>query len=683
MPIKRLEVQKDHLERLIKTPAAGVEELIWNAIDADAKTIECRFGLSAAGGLESLIISDGGDGITEERANISFERLGGSWKALAEKTEGGRGLHGKAGQGRLAAFGLGDWVRWTSTSESIEGGLRTLEITGRRGNLQEIQIELVEPPHEVKGTTVEIGQLNTAALKWLESSKAPERLTSTFALTLEKYGIDLRWDKRKIDPQDIQSARWSSSLVVDALGPDHAPVELVIIEWKIPEGRKLLLCDSNGVPLHETNAGIQAPGFHFTAYIKWDGFSEHSSNLDMGDLAPDQVQAVIAAARDGMRSYFSDRVKWRGSELVKAWKTDEIYPYKEQPTNEAERAERELFEIVAVTAADAFKDTDKKSKKLSLHLIKEALENNPGGLQDVLGEVIGLPEGDLADLSALLKETTLGNIIRSTREITDRLKFVSGLEEIVYGDDFRKTILERKQLHRILAAETWIFREEYQLTADDTTLKTALDKYGHLLSSDDKSDDEAREREVLDHTGGVPVVDLMLSRVVEQQENRRHHIVIEIKRPTVHIGHSQIGQIERYAAAIVEDGRFDMASTTWEFWIVGDKIAPAARMKTARAGVIQEPNAEFPVTIRAVSWAQIIRDARHRLKFVQEGLSFGPTNEEVMKHLRQKHGSFLPGVATTDEEPNPDSQTVPDIAEDEDEEFLKLLDAMDSNGAAS
>ncbi|MFF2842499.1 ATP-binding protein [Paenarthrobacter sp. NPDC057981] len=644
MPIKRLEVQKDHLDRLVKTPAAGVEELIWNAIDADAETVDCRLVLLPSGGLDSLTISDNGEGITEERANISFERLGGSWKKQTEKSEGGRGLHGQAGQGRLAAFGIGDWVRWTSTSEAVDGGLRTIEITGRRGNLQEIQIEVVEPPLASKGTSVEISQLTKAALKWLESPKAPDRLTSTFALTLEKYDVNLRWDGRKIDPRDIQSARWSESLTVEALGAEHVQVELVIIEWKIPEGRKLLLCDSSGVPLHETNVGIQAPGFNFTAYVKWDGFKEHAANLSLADFAPDSVQAVLAAARVAMKFYFSDRVMSRGSELVRAWKNDDIYPFKAQPSNEVERAERELFEIVAVTAADAFKDTDKKSKRLSLHLIKEALENNPGGLQDVLGEVIGLPESDLADLGALLKETTLGNIIRSTREITDRLKFVAGLEEIIYGDDFRRTILERTQLHRILAAETWIFREEYQLTADDTTLKTALDRYGHLLKSDDPSSDEEREREVLDHTGGVPVVDLMLSRVIEQQENRRHHIVIEIKRPTVHIGHSQISQIERYAAAVVDDGRFDLASTTWEFWIVGDKIANAARMKTARGGVIQEPSAEYPVTIRAVSWSQIIRDARHRLKFVQDGLRFGPTNVEVMKHLRQKHGSFLPGV---------------------------------------
>lgn len=666
MPIKRLEVQKDHLERLVKTPATGVEELIWNAIDADAESVECRLVLLASGGLDSLVISDNGEGITEERANISFERLGGSWKTPSGKSEGGRGLHGQAGQGRLAAFGIGDWVRWTSTSEALEGGLRTIEITGRRGNLQEIQIEVVEPPLAVKGTTVEISQLNSAALKWLESPKAPERLTSTFALTLEKYDVDLRWGLRKIDPQDIQSARWSEFLTVEALGADHEPIELVIIEWKIPEGRKLLLCDSSGMPLHETNVGIQAPGFNFTAYVKWDGFKEHTANLTLDDFAPDSIQDVLSEARVAMKSYFSDRVRSRGSELVKAWKNDEIYPYKEQPASEVERAERELFEIVAVTAADAFKDTDKKSKKLSLHLIKEALENNPGGLQDVLGEVIGLPDGDLADLSALLKETTLSNIIRSTREITDRLKFASGLEEIIYGDDFRKTILERKQLHRILAAETWIFREEYQLTADDTTLKTALDKHGHLLMNDDPSSDEDREREVLDHTGGVPVVDLMLSRVVEQQENKRHHIVIEIKRPTVHVGHHQISQIERYAAAVVEDGRFDLASTTWEFWIVGDKIANAARMKTARGGVIQEPSVEYPVTIRAVSWSQIIRDARHRLKFVQDGLSFGPTNVEVMKHLRQKHGSFLPGVNT--DEPG---------TADEDAEFQRELEAVD------
>lgn len=649
MAITKLVVQRDYLDRLIKTPPLAVEELIWNAIDADADIIQCNITKSAAGAPESLVITDNGEGFTKERAELAFGKLGGSWKAMAAGTEGGRSLHGKAGQGRLAAFGIGEWVKWTTTSESVEGdGLRTHQITGHKATFQEMEIEEIQPPLTGKGASVEVGNLNKSAIKWLDSSKPVDRLTSTYALTIEKYGIDMRWENKRIDPAEIQSSRWTESLSVEGLGDEHEPIDLVVIEWKIPEGRKLLLCDSKGLPIHETNVGIHAPGFNFTAYVRWDGFTEHAANLLLGDLAPEPVKAVLAVARDRMKTYFAERVRNRGSELVQKWKDDNIYPYKENPKTQVEKAERELFEIVAVTAADAFKDTETKSRKLSLHLIKEALENNPSGLQEVLTEVIGLDDDDLADLGSLLKETTLSSIIRSTREIADRLKFIAGLEEIIYGSEIRKTILERTQLHRILAAETWIFREEYQLTADDTTLKTALEKYQNLLASSDVSSDEIREREVLDYNGGNPVVDLMLSRVVEQRENRRHHIVIEIKRPTVHIGHTQIGQIERYAAAVVDDGRFNLSTTSWEFWIVGDKIAPAAKMKTARNGVIQEPTTEYPVTIRAVSWAQIIQDARHRLKFVQEGLAFGTTNEQAMEHLREKHGSFLPGVIQED-----------------------------------
>jgi hypothetical protein len=92
-------------------------------------------------------------------------------------------------------------------------------------------------------------------------------------------------------------------------------------------------------------------------------------------------------------------------------------------------------------------------------------------------------------------------------------------------------------------------------------------------------------------------------------------------------------------------------------------------MKTARAGVIQEASTEYPVTIRAVSWAQIIRDARHRLKFVQEALGYGPTNEEVMQHLKEKHGSFLPGVNIEEETPE----------EDADAAFIAELENLDSD----
>jgi hypothetical protein len=267
----------------------------------------------------------------------------------------------------------------------------------------------------------------------------------------------------------------------------------------------------------------------------------------------------------------------------------------------------------------------------------------------VLLDVLELPADQLQELRELLDKTSLTAIITATRRITDRLDFLVGLEELVFNRTTRKHVLERSQLHRILATETWVFREEYALTADDVTLRTALREHIHLLGRDDLAPEDVEASEVVDSDGGRVVVYLMLSRIVEQRRQHREHVVIELKRPTVPIGADQVMQINRYAQAVASDGRFAMTDTRWEFWIVGDNIDESVELLTSQGdrepGVISVPG-KYPVTIRAVTWAQVIGDARHRLAFVKDALSYSTSTDGALAFLQRAHGKYLPNART-------------------------------------
>jgi hypothetical protein len=66
-------------------------------------------------------ISDNGSGIPFAQAGHEFSYLGNSWKLRTGKTrERNRALHGKNGQGRFRAFGLGRKVVWETTTQ-IDG----------------------------------------------------------------------------------------------------------------------------------------------------------------------------------------------------------------------------------------------------------------------------------------------------------------------------------------------------------------------------------------------------------------------------------------------------------------------------------------------------------------------------------------------------------------------------------
>jgi DNA topoisomerase VI subunit B len=109
-----VEVERDYLERLAtsRSPLAAVEELIWNALDADATIVQVKLGRNPLGGIETIQVADNGHGLPHDDALTAFKRLGGSRKRNQAWTLGGRVMHGQQGKGRFQAFALGTHVEW-------------------------------------------------------------------------------------------------------------------------------------------------------------------------------------------------------------------------------------------------------------------------------------------------------------------------------------------------------------------------------------------------------------------------------------------------------------------------------------------------------------------------------------------------------------------------------------------
>src|SRR5687767_8792049 len=102
-----IQVARDHLERLTKaTGTTALMELIWNCLDADAKSIIIRTKETAIG-ISEITIEDNGHGINYKDAESIFGTLGGSAKKIRRISPGKRKLHGEEGRGRFKALALG------------------------------------------------------------------------------------------------------------------------------------------------------------------------------------------------------------------------------------------------------------------------------------------------------------------------------------------------------------------------------------------------------------------------------------------------------------------------------------------------------------------------------------------------------------------------------------------------
>src|SRR3546814_20960461 len=64
----------------------ALAELVWNALDADAKRIEVILDRNDLGGLSGIRVIDNDSGLSAERAEHAFGNLGASWKRGAHPT---------------------------------------------------------------------------------------------------------------------------------------------------------------------------------------------------------------------------------------------------------------------------------------------------------------------------------------------------------------------------------------------------------------------------------------------------------------------------------------------------------------------------------------------------------------------------------------------------------------------
>jgi hypothetical protein len=466
--VQTLQVELDphHLQRLGATaPLTGIIELVWNALDADAENVTIGFARNELEGISEIHVIDDGHGMTEAEAVAGFKSLGGSWKPTAGVSKSkGRGLHGRDGRGRFRAAGVGRRIRWqTVACYREQGGQRlAIEIEMRLADLIHCKVSDATPTDAGTGTVVIIDDFPEAP-PGLGGDGPIEKLTGTFGLYLQTWNAHLTFDRQEIDPVGLQDHRADYEIELH----DEARALLTVIEWKRRVDRALYLCDERGTPLADQPPGIQAPGFEFTGYLQWDGFAS-DTELAVADLGYGVTKRLLDAARDRLREHFKVRLEERTREQIEAWKEEKVYPWDDSPSGTAEQAARDVFDVVAVTASGAVNASERPGRRLSLRLLREALEQDPGALHRVLREVLDLPEDRLYELSDLLERTPLTALIATSREIADRLEFLRGLEELVLGDKSRH-VRERSQLHRILAGKTWVFGEEYALAADDNS----------------------------------------------------------------------------------------------------------------------------------------------------------------------------------------------------------------------
>ncbi|MBM4117370.1 DNA mismatch repair endonuclease MutL [bacterium] len=177
---------------VVERPASVLKELLENALDAGATSLELEF---AAGGIALLRLADDGSGIPREELALALERHATSKiRTLADlERDETLGFRGEA----LAAIASVSLLELASRVEGADSGWA---ITGRAG-----QIEAPRPVARARGTTVTVRELFgdlPARRKFLRSESGEKRrlleVWQTYALAYPELRFLLREEGREL-----------------------------------------------------------------------------------------------------------------------------------------------------------------------------------------------------------------------------------------------------------------------------------------------------------------------------------------------------------------------------------------------------------------------------------------------------------------------------------------------------
>ncbi|MBO7683555.1 MAG: ATP-binding protein [Kiritimatiellae bacterium] len=300
-----VQAQADHIESLFRgSPLSAVEELVWNALDANAREVRVDLVTNALGAVEAVRVSDDGTGIDARQADRLFGFLGGSWKRNCRGSASEpRLLHGRHGRGRFKAFALGAEVEWRTTTR-IGDGLLSYRLSGTADRPGVFELEDA-PPGAAPGTEVYVTNVRATVDSLLDAGETVQDLSARFALHLKSYpDIRIYFNGLPVTPVIVQRRTTDYKITVEG----GAEAKLEVIEWKrkfVGSGR-LVFADPGGFRLHEQTAGVRSGAdVSFTAYLVSPRFPALAAEnaLVMDELNP-EVRQYLDAARKVLKAHF-------------------------------------------------------------------------------------------------------------------------------------------------------------------------------------------------------------------------------------------------------------------------------------------------------------------------------------------------------------------------------------------
>lgn len=650
---------QDHLAQFgRRKPIDAVAELIWNGLDAEADTVDVALETSSLGGSDrdlfyvtKVTVTDNGHGIDPETAAKAFPSLGDSLKKnLNGRTKNGlRALHGRLGRGRFFVYALGHRARWTSVASDGADGFTMIEITADASRIDGFTIEPARPSDGPPRTSVVITVEQGRSLAALQREDATLKLAVRLGPhLLGNPDLTVRLDGVKVDPRPLIEGDLTD-IILDDLTPDdlddREPPVLTVVDWI--DGMKdvpgIVLCTEGGASLVELHNTSPVGTVRSTGYLKWSGWA--STGVDLL-LVEAHHPAVVDKAVQRLTEHVVARTGQLKATIVSTLKAEGSYPYEEVIADPIKDTERQIFDVLAVTARATLTKGTKQQRSMTARLLHVALQERPEELDVILGEALSLSPSERQELAEMLRVSTLGAIVGGAAEVSKRLDLLSALRHFVYDPSVAASMREVDQLHPLVKRNEWLFGEAWKLSSSEAGLATVLRQCVpddlafevDLKPSGEKLllPEELRGR-----------VDLLLQRTRVGTNNQKERLVVELKRPSVRLGEPGLAQVRRYARKLA--GHAGVGPSRWTFWLIGadvqDEISGELEQEDREWGHVTK-HAKYDIHV--TTWGRLIDECEGRYHFYRDQLQYNATQEEAVQRVRARHRELLPEEAPDD-----------------------------------
>lgn len=618
------------------TSAKALSELVANGFDAEANNITITIKENELGGIDSIIVTDDGCGITSEVLKERFTSVG----VIPEKSNI---QFAKFGIGRFAVHRIGEKSYWKSITKISENQYKVIgfELDIDEKKKLKVSEEIVE--NASTGTEIQIFNIRDKGKDIISKNRIAGILLAEFcSFLLAHPNKNIVIQNEKLDANSIIAEREVETIQPTDKIPDKIIINHLILNLAVDKARfpAQIIFTAKGRMI--TNAQPEElPLPQYIGIVECDYLDSIVSASREALIEMDNTFAYIKSVTLDKVNEFGQKYRTQSAKrFIEKARSEEFYPYKDVPQESTAHIKQAIYDVVLekVNENANIEGMTKKQRAVVFKLLNRALDDE--NLLDVLTEVAKLSDDDVERFKNVLERTALTSIIKLSSEVTDRLLFLDILHELVYGDIARR-LKERSQLHKIIEPNGWLFGPRFHLATSDESFRKVIRKHRNVAGL------EAIDEKRLLHIDDISKIpDLFFYALREYPTKpKNHHLLVEIKAPSVSVGAKERDQIRKYAEVILNSSEFDKSSTRWDLFIVSSKVSHEIsrdrEQKDKDIGCLWEWD---NMAVWAFEWSEIITRAKEEMQLVRNHLKLKTDELSISDYLRKNFPEILGSI---------------------------------------